>query len=74
VCFSRDGKRVLSAESRYQGGGRVLRVWDRATGRLLHGYGDGSATVGSAAFSQDGGRALTAGSDHGLRLWHISPD
>jgi hypothetical protein len=74
VRFSPDGKRVLSAESRYQGGGRALRVWDRATGRLLHRYGDQSATAWSAAFSPDGRQALTAGSDHGLRLWDLSKD
>jgi WD40 repeat protein len=72
VRFTPEGQRVLSAESRYQGGGQVLRAWDRDSGRILRRYGDRSASLWSVAFAADGLRALSATSDNSLRLWDLS--
>ena len=67
ASFSPDGRRIVSAESRY------VRIWDaiRRTeaGRCVgHGSAGLSEIVYSAAFSPDG-RIVTAGADWTIRLW-----
>jgi N-acyl-D-amino-acid deacylase len=80
VAFSPDGRRALSGSGsqmrganfyRPAGYDHVLRLWDVATGRELHlfeGHNDG---VMACAFLPDGHHALSASTDHTLRLWRL---
>jgi WD40 repeat protein len=69
VHFSADGRTILAGTSRW-------RVWDVATGKLLHDWPgpDGLKTVVAhpyrAVFSRDGKRALTYGAK--LQLWDLT--
>jgi len=69
VGFSADGRLALAASSQYQNPGRIVRVWDLATGtevRWLNGASD--ERVESAALAPDGERVLLGHSTSGLRL------
>ena len=78
VCFSPDGKRIVSAGGLPQGGdtkvGRQrakgeIKVWDTETGKelmTLHGHTD---RVWSVCFSPDGKRILSASQDRTLKVW-----
>jgi WD40 repeat protein len=66
VAYSPDGTRLLS-------GGWKLRMWDAATGHLLHTFEAGPSVVASAAFSLDGSHVVSASSnDHVLKLWEAA--
>jgi WD40 repeat protein len=55
IAFSPDGKRVLSASSRFGDG---FRLWDLATGQTIKTVAGKALQVTSVAFSPDGKRAL----------------
>jgi WD40 repeat protein len=65
LCFSRDGRRLLSG-----GADRAVRVWEIASGsmRTLRGHGQ---TVTSVSSSEDGRFALSGSEDRALRLWDL---
>ena len=50
----------------------TVRVWDVASGTLVHELHGHSAAVKSAAFSPDGKYIVTASDDWTVRLWEVS--
>jgi len=63
VCFSPDGKRLVTASSE-SGKPREVKVWDAETGREVYTLEGHAACV---CFSPDGKRLVTASSD--LKVW-----
>src|SRR5262249_41429466 len=61
--FSPDGKLIVTTTW-----SNPAKVWDAANGELLLTLGKSSSSVRAAAFSPDGGRIVTAGSE-GLEIW-----
>ena len=64
AAYSPDGKRIVTASM-----DKTARVWDSASGMLLHilkGHGEG---VYQASFSPDGARIVTASFDNTARVW-----
>jgi WD40 repeat protein/serine/threonine protein kinase len=53
VAFTPDGRRIVS------GGGRSVRVWDAASGSLIHNWDDYKGLVSAVAVSLDGRRLTT---------------
>jgi hypothetical protein len=47
-------------------------VWDAASGQMLRELKGHSDYVGSAAFSPDGARIVTASVDRTVRVWNVS--
>jgi WD40 repeat protein len=64
ASFSPDGSLILTA------GDDGARLWDVASGRLLHAAGDGALLA--ASFDASGQRAATAGRDGVVRLWDVA--
>src|SRR5262249_23502462 len=67
VAFSPDGRRVLSGSL-----DGTLRLWDAATGYLVHTLLHHSDEVMSVAFSPDGRHMLSGSADHTMKLWDTS--
>jgi WD40 repeat protein len=64
VAFSPDGRRVLSG-----GADTAMKLWDTATGALLHTFEGHAGTVPSGvAFSPDGAHVLSGGYE-AMKLW-----
>jgi WD40 repeat protein len=66
AAFSPDGARLVSA-----GDDGTMKVWEVATGRLIHTLEGHRGQVAAIAFSRDGSRILSA-SHEGLKLWDAS--
>ncbi len=66
VCFSPDGRRVLSASH-----DETARVWDSRTGNPLLEFKHESS-VYDAAYSPDGRSIVSGGRDHTARLWRVA--
>jgi WD40 repeat protein len=66
-AFSPDGSLLVSG-----GEDRVARVWDMATGNVLHLLGGHTRPVRACAFSPDGAALATTSADGGVRLWNTA--
>jgi CubicO group peptidase (beta-lactamase class C family)/formylglycine-generating enzyme required for sulfatase activity len=80
VAFSPDGRRALSVSGSLPRGASgyvpagydyVLRLWDVASGRLLHQFEGHTVGLMAGVFLPDGYHALTTSSDRTLRLWGL---
>ena len=67
VAFSPDGAQVLSG-----GHDSTVKLWDTATGGLIHTFGEHSNPVHSVAFSPNGAHVLSGSADTTLKLWDSS--
>jgi serine/threonine protein kinase len=66
LAFSPDGRLIL--HGRPDG---TSCLYDAATGRLLHRLVGDADRVRHVAFSADGRRAISAGSDHTIQFWNV---
>src|SRR5579864_7291551 len=64
VAFSPDGARLTTASE-----DKTARVWNAATGELLHTLSGHEDAVFAAPFSPDGSRIATVSADLTPRLW-----
>src|SRR5438067_8919508 len=64
TAYSPDGKRVASASK-----DQTVKIWDAASGRLLHTLRGHSNQVLRLAFSPDGARIASGGVDNAVRIW-----
>jgi WD40 repeat protein len=66
VAFSPDGARLSTASE-----DKTARLWNAATGQLLHTLGDHADAVFAAPFSPNGTRVATVSADLTPRLWDV---
>jgi WD40 repeat protein len=64
LSFSPDGRRILTAST-----ARTVRVWDAATGTLVHELVGHGNEVWCATYSPDGKRIASGGRDGNVRIW-----
>jgi len=64
VSFSPDSGRILTTSA------RTVRVWDTASGRLVHELVGHGNEVLCATYSPDGKRIASGGRDGNVRIWH----
>ena len=64
VCFSPDGKTIVSGSS-----DKTVRLWDADTGKHLKTLTAHTRAINSVCFSPDGKMIASAGEDHNVRLW-----
>lgn len=67
AVWSPDGRLFATA-----GGDTQVRLWDAATGQLLHTFRDHSQPVWSVAFSPNGLLLASSGADGKARVWDIA--
>jgi WD40 repeat protein len=67
LSFSADGKRLAAAGNR---AGRVLRIWDVATGQVLKTLDGHSAVVYWVEFSPDDKLLVSSSRDGTVRIWN----
>ncbi len=70
TAFSPDGKRIVAASGRIEGGTGEAQVWNALTGEAVGPPLKHPGAVTFAAFSPDGKRLLTVAGDGAARLWN----
>ncbi len=65
--FSPDNKQILTASR-----DATVKVWDVATGRLLHNFTDHTNPVISGQFSSDGTKILSIGRKGSIKIWEMT--
>ncbi len=66
AVFSPDGKKLATA-----GEDSIVKLWDAASGKLLHTLEGHTAPVSSVTFSHDGTRIATASHDGRAGIWDV---
>jgi WD40 repeat protein/tRNA A-37 threonylcarbamoyl transferase component Bud32 len=66
VAFSPDGSRLASASASE---GNMVRIWEAATGRLIHTLAGHTDAVHCVAFCSDGLRLASASRDKTVKVW-----
>jgi WD40 repeat protein len=66
VAYSPDGKSLASG-----GGDGVVRLWDVATGKMLHEFRGHRGLIWCIAFSPDGRTVASGGEDTTILLWDV---
>lgn len=64
VAFSPDGTHLISGS--YD---KTAKLWDVATGTLLHTFEGHSNDIDAVGFSSDGGQVATGSKDESVRIW-----
>jgi WD40 repeat protein len=67
VCYSPDGKYILSGSS-----DKTVKLWDVASGNEIKTFIGHGSSVSSVCFTPDGKYALSGGYDKTLILWEIA--
>ena len=68
LAFTPDGRNVAAA-----GKGKVIRIWDIATGQELLSLEGHKAQINALAFSPDGSMLASCSHDGAVRLWRAGP-
>jgi WD40 repeat protein len=66
AVFSTDGSFLVTLDA-----GGTARIWNAATGGLVHLLESGSAPLAAAAFNHSGDRAAIASTDGSVRVWDV---
>lgn len=66
LCFSSDGKNIVSGSS-----DKTLKLWDLQTGLVLKTFKGHSGSVYAIAISKDGNFIISASQDQTIKIWDI---
>src|SRR5262245_54843644 len=67
VAFSQDASLVLSGSE-----DATIKIWDRATGRLIRTFAGHKGAITSLAISNDKRTIVSGSDDNTVRLWDVS--